>query len=171
MNLRRHATPWILPLAAFGLLALTTGCVSTNPGAMEFATSSNRNKQLGMTALMALDTAQTVTIARNSDCLMEANPIAAAIYGSDAPTQKQVLLTNAVYIASHWALGSYLDRKINAPVDFKVDAATDMDRRKGWRIVRGLYQALTFLGHGAAVLTNAERGINPASNYSCGGVQ
>lgn len=159
---------WKLCGAAYFVLgtalvaATLSGCSS-----MSFATSSNRNKQLGLTALMAVDTAQTVTIARNSDCLMEANPVAVALYGSDAPTQKQVLLVNAAYVAGHWALGSYLDRKIAAPVDLSIDATEDMERRKSWRIVRGLYQALTFLGHGAAVVTNAQRGIKPAGNYSC----
>ena len=159
---------WKLCASAYGLIIGAAVIVSTLSGCSGFATSSNRNKQLGLTALMALDTAQTVTIARNSDCLMEANPIAVQLYGSDAPSQKQVLLVNAAYIAGHWALGSYLDRKIAAPVDLSIDATDDMERRKGWRIVRGLYQALTFLGHGAAVVTNAQRGIKPAGNYTCG---
>lgn len=150
-----------------GVLMSTTGCVSTSPGAFQFATAQARNKQLGLTAVMSLDTAQTVTIARNADCLKEANPVAVALYGSDAPSPQRVLLTNAVYMTAHWAVGSWLDRRANQPIDLSIDAQADVDRRNRWRIVRGLYQALTFIGHGAAVATNAERGIKPAGNYSC----
>ena len=117
-----------------------------------FSTKFDRNAQLGLTALMILDTAQTVTIARNADCLKEGNPIAAAIYGSDAPSQERVLITNAIYITGHWLLSRYLDSKSG----------------DGWKLAKRTYQVLTFLGHGSAVANNASLGIKPFSNHNCG---
>lgn len=137
-----------------------TGCTFTTTGA--------RTTQLALTGLMAVDTAQTVTIAR-SPCLFEANPLAAAVFGSKRPSPETVLLTNAVYIAGHWALGSYLDRKANQPVDFSIEAPADIARKAKWRRLQRVYQWVTALGHGAAVAGNQAKGIRPFSTFDCMG--
>lgn len=162
-------TPWALALGAFALLPLI-GCVSTggDAGALEFASKQARNRQLGLTALMAVDTAQTVTIGRSSECLFEANPIAAAVFGTHTPSPERVLITNAIYITGHWLLASYLDRKAEAPPDLSVDLDTDLARKSRWSFARALYQLMTFAGHGLAVASNASKGIKPFSSYECG---
>lgn len=144
-------------------LLLTSGCSLTR-----FETEAGRNKQIALTALMALDTAQTVTIGRSPECLYEANPAAAALFGSDTPSPERVLYTNAAYIAAHWIAAAYLDRKAEAPIDFTVDAVEDVKRRESWRFKRTLYQFFTTFGHGVAVASNASRGIKPFSSYECG---
>jgi hypothetical protein len=129
---------------------------SKEPAAFEFATTSARNVQLGITALILVDMAQTLTIARSQDCLEEGNPLAAAFIGK-YPQPARVVAVNALAIVGHWALGSYLDRK-----------ARVSDR---WAIAQRVYQALTIGGHGAAVANNASKGIKPFSSYSCGGAK
>lgn len=156
-------SPWLLLAAAYCTLPVMVGCAG-------FATESSRNRQIALTGLMALDTAQTVTIAR-SPCLHEANPIAAAVFGSDRPTPERVLLTNAVYITGHWLLGSYLDRQAERPVDLSITAEQDLARRNTWRTLRGIYQFVTALGHGVAVVRNQAKGIRPFSSFECGGAQ
>jgi hypothetical protein len=123
------------------------------PAAFEFATTGARNVQLGITALILVDMAQTLTIARSQDCLEEGNPLAAAFIGK-YPQPARVVAVNALAIVGHWALGSYLDRK-----------ARVSDR---WAIAQRVYQALTIGGHGAAVANNVSKGIRPFSSYSCG---
>jgi hypothetical protein len=165
---RRFRSPWLLMAGAYsclGALALT-GCA-----AARFETEAGRNKQLGMTALMALDTAQTVTIAREPGCLYEANPIAAGVFGSRNPSPQRVLLTNAAYIAGHWMVGAYLDRQAEAPIDLAIDAKEDIARRERYRFLRSLYQFFTVFGHGAAVASNQFKGIRPFGSYECGAGQ
>lgn len=136
--------------------------------ACTFTTPAARNTQLALTGLMAADTAQTVTIARSS-CLFEANPVAAAVFGSKRPSPQTVLLTNVAYIAGHWALGSYLDRRANQPVDFSIESDADIARKAKWRRLQRVYQWVTALGHGAAVINNEKRGIRPFSKFDCMG--
>lgn len=165
-NLARAA---LLAVCIGGLAALT-GCVNTSPdgpGAMDFATPAARNRQLALTGLMALDTAQTVTIGRSPDCLSEGNQVAVYAFGSRTPSPQRVLLTNAVYIASHWALGSYLDRKAESSIDLSLTAEADIARRERWRFMRGLYQFASFFGHGFAVARNTRKGIHPFSSFDC----
>lgn len=119
-----------------------------------FVTESGRNVQIGLTALMLLDTAQTVTIARSPECLREADPIAAAVFGSEHPSTQRVLITNALYIGLNWIVASKLDRLAQ--------------RSDSWARARRAYQVLSFLGHGAAVANNIGLGIRPFSKYGCG---
>ena len=141
------------------VIAALSACTFTTPAA--------RNTQLALTGLIAVDTAQTVTIAR-SPCLFERNPAAAAIFGSKHPSESRVLATNVVYIAGHWALGSYLDRKANQPVDLSIAAEADIAGKRKWRRLQRVYQWATALGHGAAVVNNEARGIRPFSKFDCG---
>lgn len=145
-----------------------TGCATTDaPGPMQFASSEARNRQLLMTAVMAVDTAQTVTIGRSPECLSEGNQLAVYAFGSRTPSPERVLITNAIYIAGHWALGSYLDRKVNAPINLSIPIEADMARRSRWTLMRGIYQFATTFGHGFAVARNARKGIEPFSNFNC----
>lgn len=165
----RIGPEWKLCATAYALLGAValSGCVTSNPGIGEFATAKARNTQIALTGLMALDTAQTVTIGRSSECLFEANPVAAAVFGSRTPSPQTVLITNTLYIAGHWLLGSYLDRNAERGVDFSIDAEADVARRKRFSTMRSIYQWATGIGHGIAVASNASRGIKPFSTYNC----
>jgi hypothetical protein len=160
---------------AYAVIAgtLLPGCVATDPdrGAFEFASTSARNTQIALTALIALDTAQTVTIGRSPECLFESDPVAAAVFGSRTPSPRRVLITNTLYITAHWLVGSYLDRKANAPVDLSISTEEDLHRHERWRFLRGAYQLLTGLGHGYAVARNFKKGIEPFSSFDCGDAQ
>lgn len=149
-------------LALIGAVVSLTGCTFTTPAA--------RNTQLALTGLMALDTAQTVTIAR-SPCLFERNPVAAAVFGSKRPREQTVLATGVLYIAGHWAFAGYLDRKANQSVDFSIDAEDDVARKAKWRRLQRLYQWATALGHGIAIANNVDKNIRPFSTFNCGGVR
>lgn len=146
-------------LALLASALALTGCTFTTPAA--------RNTQLALTGLMALDTAQTVTIAR-SPCLFERNPVAAAVFGSKHPSEQRVLATNVVYMAGHWAFAGYLDRKANQSVDFSIDAEADVARKAKWRRLQSMYQWATALGHGLAVHNNVTKNIEPFSTFNCG---
>jgi hypothetical protein len=171
MDTRRFRSPWLLCAAAYGCITplLFAGCTTTpdRQSAFDFATPAARNTQLALTGLIALDTAQTVTIARSAECLYEANPIAAAVFGSEHPSTQRVLVTNAVYLTGHWLLGAYLDRKARQPVDLSITAQQDVSRKSRWRVMQRVYQALSFIGHGAAVINNQARGIRPFSTFDC----
>ncbi len=123
------------------------------PDRSSFVVRFDGQIQLGRTALMLYDTAQTVTIARNPDCLREANPL--AFFGNEHPSEREVLLFNAAYIVGHWLLARKLDELAS--------------QSTGWARARRVYQVLTFAGHGAAVANNVALGIRPFSNYSCVG--
>lgn len=122
-----------------------------------FASASGRNVQTLMTALMLLDTAQTVVIAQTPKCLREGNNLASAAFGSDQPSSQRVLLTNALYMVGQWALGAWLDRKAQGSND--------------WGMARRAYQVLTIVGHGWAIKENHRLGIRPFSAYDCAGRQ
>lgn len=169
----RFRHEWTLAGCAYALVigvALgSCGCATTAPDdrtALSFASKGARNAQLGLSALMLVDTAQTVTIARNPDCLSEGNQIAAAIFGTEHPSPSRVLITNAVYIAAHWALGAFLDRKAET-IDFD-DLENDHARRQRWKLARNVYQVATGFGHGFAVTNNHSIGIKPFSQFTCG---
>jgi hypothetical protein len=159
-----------LLLGCIGSLAIMAGCVSTpdRAGAFDFARPEGRNAQLALTGLMAIDTAQTVTIGRSPDCLREGNPLASAVFGTDRPSPERVLLTNAVYMTGHWLLGAYLDRKANAPIDLSVSAEADIAKRERFRWLKKIYHFATGLGHGVAVARNQAIGIKPFSTFECG---
>lgn len=165
MTPKQHARAgWIICLLAYAT-AICLALILGGCGSMQFASASARNTQIGMTALMAVDTAQTVTIAKNPMYLYEGNPLAAKIYGTETPSPKQVVLTNAVYMTGHWMLGSYLDRNAERSVDLSLTAEEDLARKKRFRIMRAIYQGLTILGHGAAVGNNYNQGIRPFASY------
>lgn len=167
---------WKLCAAAYAVIGAVAlaGCVAspdTKPDAFDFVTVEARNKQLGLTALIGLDTAQTVTIGRSAECLYEANPVAAAVFGSATPSPQRVLISNAIYIGAHWLLGSFLDRKASAPIDLSISAEEDLARHKRWHTAQRVYQFATAIGHGGAVINNEARGIRPFSSYDCGGAR
>jgi hypothetical protein len=112
----------------------------------------------------ALDTAQTVTIARSPACLREADHVAATIYGSEHPSESRVLVTNVALGALHYYVGGWLDRGTERAL-----ADPDNEYVGLWYVSRGAFYVFSFLGTGIAVTGNASMGIKPFSHMTeCG---
>lgn len=132
-------------------LALS-GCALVTP----YTNDTTRNVEYTWLAMDAVDTAQTVRIARNPSCLREANPLAASVYGGDHPTPGRVIATNAVLAYAHYEIGAWIDKRTEA-------AAIDPDDTSynGWYLFRSAWHGFALIGTGYAVLHNA------TSRYEC----
>lgn len=148
----------LIILALVFLAGLLSGCSS-------FTTPEARHAEIAWLALDAVDTAQTVTIARSPGCLYEANPIAVQAYGGPHPDVGRVLAVNSVLAFAHWELGAWLDR--NAERSAAADPDDDTSTPANWYIARGAFYALSFLGSGHAVLGNFMMGVRPLSHATC----
>lgn len=145
------------PLAAAAVAAiLSPGCAS-----LQFTTDGARTAELSWLAMHAVDTAQTVTIARSPQCLWEGNPLAVAVYGSKHPSVARVVATNTAMAGLHWAAGAWLDKHAEQAMQ---DGAA---RAPLWYLGRGAFYALSFAGTGRAVLGNVQLGVRPLSRARC----
>ncbi len=141
-------------LAVLACLVLT-GC------ATGFATTGARNAEFSWLALHAIDTAQTMTIARSPSCFYEANPLASAVYGTKHPSVKRVVITNTATGLLHWQAGAWLDRRTEYA--FKHETGSE----GALYVARLSYYALSIMGTGTAVLGNVRLGIKPNSRKEC----
>jgi hypothetical protein len=139
----------LLILAAVFALS---GCEVLNA---TYTNDTTRKAEYTWLAMHAIDTAQTVTIARSPTCLREANPLASAIYGSDTPSPQRVLATNIALGFVHAKVGAWLDERTERSF------LEDGDGRGGWYLARGAYYVVSFLGTGIAIGNNAGRGVGP----------
>lgn len=139
-------------------LVFLPGCALVAP----YENHAMRNTEYTWLAMHAIDTAQTVTIARSPTCLREANPVAASIYGSDHPSPSRVILTNAVLGYLHYRVGAWIDRRTEAAF---IDP--DNDSAAGWYLFRAGWHGLAIIGTGYAVLHNAEARVGPFSEREC----
>lgn len=144
----------ILILAAVFALS---GCEVLNA---TYTNDTTRKAEYTWLAMHAIDTAQTVTIARSPECLREANPLAAAIYGSDTPSPQRVIATNVALGWAHAKLGAWLDERTERSI------LDETDGRGGWYVARGAYYVISFLGTGIAIGNNAGRGVGPFTRMS-----
>lgn len=104
----------------------------------------------GFIVLAAVDTAQTMHIRKGTSCDHEADPIAAALYGSKYPKPGRVLLTNIALITVHTMVTSWLDDKV-------AEHAHD-DTAGPWYIGRVVWHGASLLAEGVAVVNNRSRG-------------
>ncbi len=149
-------------LALVALLGLTlTGCEALSLVA-PYENKAVRNTEYTWLAMHAIDTAQTVTIARSPSCLREANPVAASIYGSDHPSESRVILTNIALGYAHYRIGGWIDYKTE-------QAAIDPDDTSygGWYLFRAAWHGFALIGTGYAVLHNAQARVGPMSKMTC----
>ena len=157
-----------IPAAALAVSVALSGCA----GLGGFATQGGRNAQLVASGLIVVDTLQTITIARNPDCLREANGLAAKIIGGEHPDEKLVVGVNGLMLIGHWLFGSWLDRK-NAKREeetvYRLNARGKLegDRVNGWKLAQGAYLSGVIGGHGMAVIGNVSEGIGLAGNHGC----
>jgi hypothetical protein len=140
-------------------LLLLPGCAALEPILPVYENRTTAKAETVWLGMHAVDTMQTVTIARNPECYHEANGLAAAIYGSEHPSTGRVVATNLVMAYAHAKLGAYLDRKAEA------EAAED--NGIGWYVARGGFYVASFLGTGLAVTNNSMRGIGPLESNAC----
>lgn len=123
-------TCFALTLAIASLLL--TGCASN-----DWRDPSIRNRQITNTIVMALDTAQTVHIAREPDCYYERNPLL-----GKHPSVTRVITSGVLYSAGSWAAARWLDKA-------------------GWFKTAKVLQYMQLGAHGLAIGNNASRGLEP----------
>lgn len=104
--------------------------------------------------LAAVDTAQTMHIKQGTSCDHEADPIAAAIYGSPHPKPVRVLLTNIALITVHTMVTSWLDDKV-AEHDQLNDGSVGP-----WYVGRVVWHGASLLAEGSSVINNKVRGCS-----------
>lgn len=136
---------------ALAALALFLGGCAALPMPLQPQTQENSNYAEGaFIVLAAADTAQTMHIRRGTSCDHEADPIAAALYGSKYPKPGRVLLTNLALITVHTMVTSWLDDKV-------AEHAHD-DSAGPWYVGRFGWHGLSLLLEGSAVINNRSRG-------------
>ncbi len=145
---------FLLALAALTL----SGCALVAP----YENTAVRNTEYTWLGIHAIDTAQTITIARSPTCLREANPAAARIYGSDYPDQGRVLATNILLGYAHYRIGGWIDQRTEAAL-----LDPDNNSASGWYLFRGVWHGLAIIGTGYAVLHNAQANVGPFSARTC----
>lgn len=102
----------------------------------------------------AVDTAQTMGIKKGTSCDHEADPVAAALYGSKYPKPGRVLVTNLVMMTGHAMVTSWLDDKV-AEHDQADDGSVGP-----WYVGRIIWHALSLGATGASVISNHDKGCN-----------
>lgn len=117
--------------------------------------------ELSWLALDAIDTAQTVQIARHPKCYREADSMAARMYGSDHPDVGKVVAINLALAFTHTVVTSWLDDKV-AEHDMLNDGSVGP-----WYVGRIVWHVFSIVGSGAAVAGNFGIGLTPTSARGC----
>jgi len=127
-----------------------------------YESDTMRNTERVWLGMHAIDTAQTVTIARSPMCLREANPAAAWLYGSDHPDAGRVIATNVILGYAHYRIGGWIDKRTE-----QAGSDPDDDSYSGWYLFRAAWHGFALLGTGYAVLHNAQARVGPFSEVHC----
>jgi hypothetical protein len=106
----------------------------------------------GFLVLATVDTVQTMHIRKGTSCDHEADPIAAALYGSRYPRPGRVLVTNLALMTVHTMITSWLDDKV-AEHDSLHDGSVGP-----WYVGRIAWHGASLFIEGAAVANNASHG-------------
>lgn len=142
-------------IVALVLLFACMGCTTT-PGVFPREHGSRVAEKVWL-ALDAVDTMQTVQIARNPRCFREADPLAARMYGTDTPKPRTVLVTNIVLALVHSSVSRWFD-------DGYARAEARQDDSAGpWAVGRIAWHTVSILSTGSAVAHNFSLGIGPTS--------
>lgn len=146
---RRLFVVWFIVTLLLALTALM-GCAAL-PMPLQPQTENNSNMAEGtFIVLAAVDTVQTMHIRRGTSCDHEADPVAAALYGSRYPKPGRVLMTNLALIMVHTMLASWLDDKVE---QHKADDSAGL-----WYIGRIGFHAVSIVAEGSSVISNHTRG-------------
>lgn len=138
----------LLAVIFFGL----AGCAALPMPLQPQADNNSNYAEGGFLVLAAVDTAQTMHIRQGTSCDHEADPIAAALYGSKYPKPGRVLLTNLALITVHTMVASWLDDKVDQHM--KLD-----DGSVGpWYVGRIAFHTVSLVVEASAVINNHSRG-------------
>lgn len=102
--------------------------------------------------LDAVDTYQTMHIRKGTSCDHEADPFAAALYGSKYPKPGRVLATNLVLALGHTMVTSWLDDEVA-----KHEMLND-DSVGPWYVGRIVWHVTSIIATGSSVLNNKRLG-------------
>ena len=139
---------FVLALVAF----ILGGCAAL-PMPLQPQADSNSNMAEGAFIVLAgVDTAQTMHIRQGTSCDHEANPVAAALYGSKYPKPGRVLLTNLALITVHTMIASWLDDKVDQ------HAKLDDGSVGPWYVGRIAFHTVSLAVEASAVINNRSRG-------------
>lgn len=139
------------------LLLFTTGCATVAPDGLFPREHGSRVAEKTWLTLHAVDTMQTVQIARRPECYRESNPFASAVYGSDTPSESRVLVTNVALAFVHSAVSRWFDDNVAA------SQLADDGNVGGWYVGRIAWHTVSLLGTGGAVIGNFSIGLTPTS--------
>lgn len=138
----------LMAIVAFGLC----GCAAL-PMPLQPQADSNSNYAEGaFIVLAAADTAQTMHIRQGTSCDHEADPLAAALYGSKYPKPGRVLLTNLALITVHTMVASWLDDKVDQHIKLDDGSAGP------WYVGRVAFHAVSLAVEASSVINNHSRG-------------
>lgn len=136
---------FLIALAILLMAACCTGCATLE--------SSSTKAEAVWQGLNALDTAQTVNIARRPDCFSEVDPLTSTLIGKK-PDTAEVLAVGLAYAWAHDRVSGWLDRK--------VESAVVNDRNVGgWYVGRFLWHAVGLVGKAHTVNNNHRIGMRP----------
>lgn len=148
---RRLFVVWLVVTLLLALTAVLGGCAAL-PMPLQPQTENNSNMAEGtFIVLAAVDTVQTMHIRQGTSCDHEADPAAAALYGSRYPKPGRVLVTNLALITVHTMLASWLDDKV----------AAGGDNVGLWYTGRIAFHAVSIVAEGSSVINNHVRGCKP----------
>lgn len=137
-------------LVAICLLLILVGCAALPMPLQPQAEQYNSNyAEGGFLVLATADTLQTMHIRRSESCDHEADPLAAALYGSRYPRPGRVLVTNLALMTVHTMVTSWLDDKV-AQHDQANDGSVGP-----WYVGRVVWHGASLFIEGAAVANNA----------------
>jgi hypothetical protein len=152
---RRLFVVWFVVTVLLALTACLGGCAAL-PMPLQPQTDNNSNIAEGTFIVLAsVDTVQTMHIRKGTSCDHEADPIAAALYGSKYPKPGRVLLTNLALITVHTMIASWLDDKVAE------HAALDDGSVGPWYVGRLTFHAVSIVAEGSSVISNHSRGCKP----------
>lgn len=146
---RRLFVVWLIVTILLALTALT-GCAAL-PMPLQPVTENNSNMaEGGFLVLATVDTVQTMHIAKGTSCDHEADPVAAALYGSRYPKPGRVLVTNLMLMTVHTMIASWLDDE--------VDSHKTADSAGLWYVGRIGFHVVSIVAEGSSVISNHGRG-------------
>lgn len=153
-----------MKLAIILFIALLSGCATTYDSDSSFMFPHERSSRIAETAWLTMhtiDTMQTVQIAKHPDCYYEANPLAAAMFGSKHPDADRVVVMNILTAALHSRVSSWLDDKVS-----RAQLRND-DSVGPWYVGRVAWHTISILGTGLAIVNNYDKGLNLTSAVGC----
>lgn len=144
---------FLIALCAAILLMDIAGCAALPMPLQPANQQYNSNMaEGGFLVLSTVDTLQTTHIRKGTSCDHEADPIAAALYGSKYPKPGRVIVTNLLLMTVHTMITSWLDDEVA-----KHDQANDGSVGP-WYVGRVAWHGASLLVEGAAVINNRSHG-------------